>query len=193
MPLINPEGHALGTLCVIDFQPREITFEQSEAVRRLARQVINQLELRRTLQQLDRMRQDLQVQKEESERLLRNILPVGIAQELKGSNRVTARFYDAATIMFADFEGFTRLAENLEPGELIGQLDDCFSAIDQIAESHRLEMLKTIGDAYMCVGGLPEKNRSHPIDACVAALQMQQFILAWLVAGNSFTTFGATP
>jgi adenylate cyclase len=177
MPLINPEGHALGTLCVLDFEPRDITFDQSEAVRRLARQVINQLELRRSLQQLDRMRQELQVQKEESERLLRNILPVAISQELKESNRVTARFYDAATILFADFEGFTRLAESTEPGELIAQLDDCFSAIDEIAERHRLEMLKTIGDAYMCVGGLPETNRSHPIDACLAALQMQQFIL----------------
>jgi class 3 adenylate cyclase len=176
MPLINPEGYALGTLCVVDFQPREITFEQAEAVRRLSRQVISQLELRRSLLQLQRTRQELQVQKEESERLLRNILPVAVSQELKDTNRVTARFYDATTILFADFQDFTKLAESLEPRELISQLDDYFSAIDEIAERHHLEMLKTIGDAYMCVGGLPEANRSHPIDTCLAALEMQQLI-----------------
>src|SRR5262249_54777130 len=62
------------------------------------------------------------------------------------------------------------------PDQLIGQLDDYFSAFDEIAERHRLEMLKTIGDAYMCVGGVPETNRSHFIDACLAALEMQQLI-----------------
>ena len=176
MPLINPEGFSLGTLCVLDFQPREISFEQGEAVRRLARQVVTLLELRRSLLQLDRTREELQDQREKSERLLRNMLPEAVAQELKGGNRVTARFYDAATILFADFEGFTKLAESMEPKELIGQLDDYFSAFDEIAERHRLEMLKTIGDAYMCVGGVPETNRSHPIDACLAALEMQQLI-----------------
>jgi class 3 adenylate cyclase len=156
MPLINPEGFSLGSLCVLDFQPREISFEQGEAVKRLARQVVILLELRRSLLQLDRTRHELQDEREKSERLLRNMLPVGVALELKSGNRVTARFYDAATILFADFEGFTKLAETMEPKELIGQLDDYFSAFDEIAERHRLEMLKTIGDAYMCVGGVPE-------------------------------------
>jgi adenylate cyclase len=178
MPLINPEGYSLGTLCVVDFQPREITFEQGEAVRRLAHQVMAQLELRRSLSQLDRMQQELQVEKEKSERLLRNILPAAISGELKDGNRVIARFHDSATVLFADFEGFTKLAESMEPKELIGQLDDYFSALDEIAERQGLEMLKTIGDAYMCVGGLPEFKRTHPIDTCLAALKMQQFIRA---------------
>src|SRR5215813_14661113 len=175
MPLINPEGFSLGSLCVLDFQPRQISFEQGEAVRRL-RQVVTLLELRRSLLQLDRTRQELQDQREKSERLLHNMVPMAVAQELKNGNRVAARFYDAATILFADFEGFTKLAESMEPKELIGQLDDYFSAFDEIAERHRIEMLKTIGDAYMCVGGVPESNRSHSIDGCLAALEMQQLI-----------------
>jgi adenylate cyclase len=134
------------------------------------------LELRRSLLQLQRTRQELQAQKEESERLLHNIFPVAVSQELKDNNRVTARFYDSATILFADFQDFTKLAESLEPRELIGQLDDYFSAIDEIAERHHLEMLKTIGDAYMCIGGLPEPNRSHPVDTCLAAIEIQQLI-----------------
>jgi adenylate cyclase len=99
MALINPEGYALGSLCVVDFQPREITFEPAEAIRRMSHQVISQLELRRSLLQLQRMCQELQVQKEKSERLLHNILPVAVSQELKDTNRVTARFLDAATIV----------------------------------------------------------------------------------------------
>jgi adenylate cyclase len=132
MPLINPEGFSLGSLCVLDFQPREITFEQGEAVRRLARQVVTLLELRRSLLQLERTRQELQDQREKSERLLHNMLPMAVAQELKNGNRVTARFYDAATILFADFEGFTKLAESMEPKELIGQLDDYFLRLTKL-------------------------------------------------------------
>jgi adenylate cyclase len=88
-------------------------------------------------------------------------------RNLKNGNRVTPRFYDAATILFADFEGFTKLAESTEPKELIGQLDDYFSAFDEISAPHRLEMLKTIGDAYMCVGGVPETN-PKPLHRCVS-------------------------
>lgn len=177
MPLINTEGHALGTLCVLDFRPHDdITFEQQEALRRLSRQVVTQMELRRSLLALDQARQEIEVQRERSERLLRNMLPPAVAEELKDRNHVTPRFYDAATILFADFEGFTKLAERMEPKELVEQLDEYFSAFDEIAERHGLEMLKTIGDAYMCVGGLPEANRTHPVDACLAALEMQQFI-----------------
>ena len=176
MPLINPQGYALGSLCVVDFQPRDLTFEQCEAVRRLARQVVTLLELRRSLLQLHQTRQELQEQREKSDRLLHNMLPAPIVEELKDSNRVSARFYDSATILFADFEGFTKLAENMAPKELIEQLDEYFSAFDEIAERNRLEMLKTIGDAYMCAGGIPDTNRSHLVDSCLAALEMQQFM-----------------
>src|SRR5690606_34198000 len=110
MPLINPEGYALGTLCVVDFQPRELTFEQTEAVRRLARQVVSQLELRRSLRELDeRMRQleemhaAIAAERDKSNRLLRNILPDSIVRELRDQDRVVPRFYESATVMFADF------------------------------------------------------------------------------------------
>jgi adenylate cyclase len=183
MPLINPEGYALGTLCVVDFQPRELNFEQTEAVRRLSRQVVSQLELRRSLRELDqRMRQleqmhaDIAAERDKSDRLLRNILPDSIARELRDQNRVVPRFYESATIMFADFEGFTRLTERMDPKGLVDQLDQFFSAFDEIAERHRLEKLKTIGDAFMCAGGLPEPTRTHAVDACLGALAMQDYM-----------------
>ena len=183
MPLISPDGYALGTLCVFDLQPREMRFEQAEAVRRLSHQVVSQLEYRRSLLELRQTMSDLKVaqraleaERARSEDLLLKILPSSVAEELKEHGHVTPRFYDSATIMFADFEGFTHLAERIEPRGLVDQLDQYFSAIDQIAERHRLEMLKTIGDAYMCVGGLPELNRSHPVDATLAALEILDYM-----------------
>ena len=102
--------------------------------------------------------------------------PGAIAEELKENERVAPKYCDLATILFTDFEGFTRLAERMAPKALVDQLDQYFSALDEIAERHRLEMLKTIGDSYMCVGGLPELNRTHVVDACLAALEMQAYM-----------------
>ena len=73
----------------------------------------------------------------------------------------------------ADFQGFTLLSERAEPAALIGLLDEYFSAFDDIVARHGLEKIKTIGDAYMAVGGVPETGLRHPIDACLAALEMQ--------------------
>lgn len=179
MPLINPEGYVLGSLCVVDFKPHNLNFEQMETMRRLARQVVNQLELHRSVAQrddalhdLEAARANLEEQKARSDRLLLSILPETIAEELKEHDRVAPRYCDMATVLFTDFEGFTKLAEQMQPKMLVDQLDQYFSALDEIAERHRLEMLKTIGDSYMCVGGVPETNRTHVVDACLAALEM---------------------
>lgn len=176
MPLINPEGYALGTLCVVDFEPRQITFAQAEAIRRLSRQVVGQLELRRNLMELAAAREALATEKEKAQDLLLNILPAEIADELEREKRVEPRYYASATIMFTDFIGFTRFAESLEPRRLMEDLHQHFSAFDEIVVRHRLEKLKTIGDAYMCAGGLPEPNQTHPVDACLAALEIQGYM-----------------
>lgn len=183
VPLINPQGYALGTLCVVDFQPRDLTIEQSEAMRRLSHQVVSQFELRRSVLELERRmgelneaRREAEKERERSDRLLLNILPRAVAEELRTNEQVVPRYHESVTIMFADFEGFSRLTEQIEPKSLIEQLDQFFSAFDAIAQRHRLEKLKTIGDAYMCVGGLPEPNRTHDVDTCLAALSMTEFM-----------------
>jgi adenylate cyclase len=179
VPLITQDGYALGTLCVIDFEPRELTFAQQEALRRLARQTMVHLELRRqllvrneVLRDLERARDTAVAGKAESDKLLLNILPPSIAAELKANDRVQSRFFDSATVILIDFTGFTRLVETMEPASVIDQLDQYFTRFDDIMASHRLEKLKTIGDAYLAVGGVPEPNRSHAVDAALAALQI---------------------
>ena len=179
VPLITQDGYALGTLCVIDFQPRAITFEQQEALRRLARQTMVHLELRRQLlvrnemlRDLERARDTAVAGKAESDKLLLNILPPSIAAELKANDRVQPRYFDSATVMLIDFTGFTRLVETMEPASVIDQLNQHFTRFDDIMASHRLEKLKTIGDAYLAVGGVPEPNRTHAIDAALGALQI---------------------
>jgi class 3 adenylate cyclase len=183
MPLINREGYAVGTLCVVDFKPHELTPSQREAVRRLAQQAMAQLELRRQLLEREDLVRDLteakaaaERQGERSDALLRSILPATIAEELKASGHVQPRYHESATVLLADFKDFTRLTEGLDPAGLVNQLNQNFVRFDEIAAAHRLETLKTIGDAYLCAGGLPEANRSHAIDACLAALAMQRFM-----------------
>lgn len=183
MPLINRDGFALGTLCVVDFQPHELTPSQREAVRRLSQQAMAQLELRRQLldngdllKQVAEERRVAEAEQERSDALLRSIMPRTIAEELRANGRVQPRYHEHATILLADFKDFTRLTEGLDPARLVDQLNQNFARFDDIAAAHRLETLKTIGDAYLCVGGLPEPNRSHPVDACLAALAMQKFV-----------------
>jgi class 3 adenylate cyclase len=183
VPLINPDGYALGTLCVMDFEARELTFEQQEAMLRLSHQVVGQLELRRKLielgdamRELEDARESIAAEKARAEELLTNILPKSIADELRANGKVAPRHFPSATILFSDFRNFTTLAERAEPAMLIGLLDQYFGAFDEIVARHGLEKIKTIGDAYMAVAGVPNPSRLHTLDACMAALKMQDMV-----------------
>jgi adenylate cyclase len=114
----------------------------------------------------------LTAERHRSEALLLNVLPLEVAEELKRNARVVPRHYEAATVVFSDFVGFTQIAESLTPGELVDRLDQAFQEFDAIAQVHRLEKIKTIGDAYLAVGGIPRPNATHAVDAALAALEM---------------------
>lgn len=115
-------------------------------------------------------------EREKSDRLLLNILPVSIAQRLKEDSAVIADYFESATVMFSDIVGFTALSERISPSELVGRLNQLFSAFDDLVEKHNLEKIKTIGDAYMVAGGFPEERVGHAADVSAMALDMLRVV-----------------
>ena len=115
-------------------------------------------------------------EKDKSENLIANLLPKDTADELKTKGKATKRKYQMATVLFSDIQGFTRLAEQMNPETLIDILDSFYLHFDTVVEKYNIEKIKTIGDAYMCAGGIPEKNRTNPVEVIMAALEMQQYL-----------------
>jgi len=115
-------------------------------------------------------------ERDRSQELLLNILPEETARELEADGVAQTRYYESVTVLFTDFKGFSTIAGQLSPQDLVAELNDYFIAFDEIVEKHNLEKIKTIGDAYMCAGGIPTTNDTHAIDAVRAALAMQDFM-----------------
>ncbi len=126
--------------------------------------------------QLEAQKQEIESQRAKADTLLLNILPEGIAQELKEKGFTEVQYFESASVLFADVQGFSTLAKELSPQALIKELDMCFSAFDEIASLHNLERIKTIGDSYMCAGGVPKPNPTHAKDITLAAIEMQRWI-----------------
>jgi class 3 adenylate cyclase len=120
---------------------------------------------------------DLAREKELTERLLLNILPKETADELQKRGKATARHYNQVSVLFTDFKGFTRFAESTRPEDLVQELDRCFIAFDDIIEKYSLEKIKTIGDAYMCAGGVPIRNTNNAVAIVLAALEIRDFMV----------------
>lgn len=123
-------------------------------------------------------RLELEEEKKKADELLLNILPAGIAEELKRYGSSKAKRYSSVTILFTDFVNFSQFAEKLTPEELVAELDKCFRAFDEIVTHYGIEKIKTIGDAYMCTGGLPTPD-VKPHQVINAALDMVDFIRAY--------------
>ncbi len=120
--------------------------------------------------------EELQHEKEKSDNLLANMLPKGTAEEIMSKGKAAKTKYNFVTVLFSDIQGFTKIAEEMNPEVLIDELDRFFFHFDSLAEKYRIEKIKTIGDAYMCAGGIPEKNRTNPVEVVLAALEMQKYM-----------------
>jgi len=118
----------------------------------------------------------LRIEKEKIEALLANVLPKITADEIMAKGKATKIKYNFVTVLFSDIQGFTQIAEEMNPEVLIDELDKFFFHFDSVVEKYRIEKIKTIGDAYMCAGGIPEKNRTNPVEVILAALEMQAYM-----------------
>jgi class 3 adenylate cyclase len=121
----------------------------------------------------------IEKEREKSDNLLLNILPTEVAEELKEKGSATARHYKKVSVLFTDFQGFTKRTAGMTPEQVIAELNQCFSKFDAIIDKYNLEKIKTIGDAYMCAGGLPIPNTTNPIDAVRAGLEIQAYMEAY--------------
>lgn len=118
-----------------------------------------------------------EAEKERSEELLLNILPAEVATELKQTGQCQPKTFSMVTVMFADFKDFTNISEKVSAELLVSEINYCFSAFDNILQKHKIEKIKTVGDAYMCASGLPTLNYTHAFDVVTAALEIKNFIL----------------
>ncbi|MBP0021848.1 MAG: response regulator [Cyanobacteria bacterium SBLK] len=158
-------------------------FQIEEVIARLD----NQLMICNLQQQLQEKNASLQIEKEKSDRLLLNILPAVVAEKLKQDRGSLAEQFDEVTILFADIVDFTSLSSRMRPIELVDLLNRIFSAFDRLADRYGLEKIKTIGDAYMVVNGIPLPRPDSANAIAQMALEMQAEIQKF--HGNSEQSF----
>ncbi|HET7000494.1 MAG TPA: adenylate/guanylate cyclase domain-containing protein [Puia sp.] len=118
----------------------------------------------------------LDKQKAQIESLLQNILPTEVAAELQENGKATPKYFDHVSVLFTDFKGFTKHADEVSPQEVVNELNICFHAFDDIMDKYNLEKIKTIGDSYMCAGGIPAKDDHHPLNIVKAGLEIRDWM-----------------
>tara|TARA_B100000003_G_C10890770_1_gene355116 strand:+ start:88 stop:1275 length:1188 start_codon:yes stop_codon:yes gene_type:complete len=151
-PIITSKGYTLGAFCVTNPEPKSLEQEKIDGLRMLADQFINLFEhTNRPNDLIDTNNQN-------------------------NNEKIEGEYYSSATVLFTDFVGFTKKTENLQPGDLIEILDSFFSGFDKIINRFELKKVKTIGDAYMAVGGIPDLNSNHPERSVLAAKEMINFV-----------------
>ncbi len=131
---------------------------------------------RRTNKKLGEQKLEIEAEQERSERLLLNILPAPVAQELKDKGTTTPRRFESVSILFSDFVGFTRIAAERTPEQIIAALNECFKGFDAIMETEGVEKIQTVGDGYLAVGGLPDEHPDHALKCVSAARKMITFL-----------------
>lgn len=181
-PLINADGLIEEIIAVeIDitvFKNKESELHaQNKKMKDITRNLehVNAL-LEDQKQEINQQKLTIELEQEKSEKLLLNILPFEVARQLKSKGRAGTRQYKLVSVLFADFKGFSRLSKSLDPKDLVSILDSYFATFDEITGRHYIEKIKTIGDAYMCAGGLPLSNKSNPVDTVLAGLEIQNYM-----------------
>ena len=152
-----------------------------KARQRELEQMVNQ-RTREVVEQKDELAKKNKIitkEKERSDKLLLNILPSEIAEELKVHGDSPARAFKEVTVLFTDFKEFTIFSEQMSPSELVEEINICFKAFDEIVERHQIEKIKTIGDSYMAAGGLKLQEKTKVHDVINVALEMQLFMSSY--------------
>jgi predicted ATPase/class 3 adenylate cyclase/predicted Ser/Thr protein kinase len=180
LPVIH-KSELIGILYLSnDFTRAAFTNERTELIKMIAGQIGVSIEnalLYSNLEKLvDERTEQLEKEKQKSEKLLLNILPIEVASELKQNGKAIPRKFDEVTVMFCDIKGFSMLAEKLSAEKLIEELDYCFSGLDRIIEKFKIEKIKTIGDAYMCASGVPTNCNDSYLRITEASIEIMDWM-----------------
>jgi PAS domain S-box-containing protein len=181
-PRLNSTGIIEKLVAVeVDISPFKIKEEELNAQYKRMKEITRHLEkanaqLEVQKGEINQQKMIIEEEQEKSEKLLLNILPFEVAKQLKSKGRAGTRQYKLVTVLFTDFKGFSNISKTLDPKDLVSILDSYFAKFDEITGAHYIEKIKTIGDAYMCAGGLPLSNKSNPIDAVLAGLEIQYYM-----------------
>jgi adenylate cyclase len=125
---------------------------------------------------IELQKSQIDAERQRSDTLLRNILPLEVAEELKQTGLATPKVFENVSVLFTDFESFTKLTERIQPELVLEELNTCFHAFDQICEKHQLEKIKTIGDAFMAAAGVPVSVNESAKKAALAGLEMLDYL-----------------
>ncbi|MEI8205045.1 MAG: adenylate/guanylate cyclase domain-containing protein, partial [Bacteroidota bacterium] len=136
-------------------------------------------------QNVEQQKANLEIEKKRSDELLLNILPEKVAEELKQKGSAEAQQFEDVTVMFTDFKNFTQITEKLSPSDLVMMIHEYFKGFDQIIGKYNIEKIKTIGDSYMCAGGLTNNNKTTAGDVIRAAIEIRELINQHLTKGEN--------
>lgn len=150
--------------------------KEQELVRRIKRLAKQNQDLEELIKKLQKENEKLMRQHEKHKALLESLSTEEIARGLRSLEKVRSLKFEMATVLYANIVGFSRLAGEKDSGVMMDELDEIFFFFDTIVQKYRIEKIKTIGDAYMCAGGIPQKNITNPIDVVMAALEMQHYL-----------------
>ena len=143
-----------------------------ELVKRIARLAKQNQELEETVKNLEKMNERLSRDNDKIRALYEKVVPDAAKERTDGERRERAIKFNMATVLFADIRGFSHMADNMDSSGIMDELDEIFFEFDAFAARYKIEKIKTIGDTYMCVGGIPVKNITNPVDVVMAALEM---------------------
>ena len=155
LPLMSSRGFSIGTLCVFDPNPKNLDHQQIDGLRLLSDQIVHMLE---------------------KELNPKEGVAVPEDKTKEQPSQMKGQYYSVTSILFADFIGFTNLVENSDPGELLETLNIFFNGFDRIISKHNVLKVKTVGDCYMCVGGIPSQQKTHAKEVCAAAIDLLKFV-----------------
>ncbi len=155
-------------------EKKEILEHQNEVLEKEVAQRTEEITAQK--EEIEKQHEELKLEKHKSDDLLRNILPQEVADELKANGTTAAKHYDNVTVLFTDFVNFTKAGERMSPQELIDELHACFKAFDDVMGKYGIEKIKTIGDAYLAVCGLPTSDTLHAEHMLQAAVEINAFM-----------------